>query len=425
MFTNTTRQEAPKKPSSAEIARNLQVGVMLHDNSTTMKEGWAIVPGKHPWRARGLYDLPNDTLWVSSGDFKDFRRMGGAQYHHVRRTGYLGMRLRDVARDLGIRIDGGYAEEGGPQLVGFVQDAVRLAVEVYNLDNPLRQLQENTLVETMSKAMPAAPKSPPTLTNLFGSAYQSWSSRLLHFMDNTVMVRLGFARVAYADWLLSNPVPDSAWSHVFSNQGFDHERLMRGEFVPALIEGVIEFDQLDPEIAQLIAFGVGGQTNQRMKRSWMTDVEYRWISDFARVHVVSYYMAKSYVGLPLSHRLPEAFVTDPYQSLSFKTGLVSYMHWQAMVSSKYSMIERRSEYDVYGTWIRAYDRARCFQAAFVLQQQGFHVSGYGNGSVVVQVERERLGELAQIARELDMEYPIWHGLVKEFGYAIDYDDSAD
>lgn len=416
----TSRRELAKKPSPEEMARNLNVGIVLHDNQNTMAEGWAIMVGRPSVRVRGLFDLPNDALWISSGDFNDFRKLGGAQFHHVRRTGYLGLKLAEIAKDFGIRIDGGHAKDGGEKIVGFVQETVRLAVELYRLDNPLRQLQEDTLVSTIAKALPPAPPSTEVMTAKLSSAYQSWSSKFVPFMDNTVSIRLRFARVPYAHWLLSNEVPDSGWSHVLSNNGFDGEAVMRGDFPPTLIEAVLEFDSVDPVVAELIAYGVGGQANQRSKRSWMTDVEYRWVSTFARVHVQSYFMAVNLMPLPASYQLPDLIGSEAVLSQQASIGLLSYMHWQALVASKYSRITGRSEHDLYGTWIRAHDRAKCFEAAYVLQQRGFNVSGYGNGSVLVRADRGKIEELADAAMDLDLVYPNWNGLLKEFGYEGPY-----
>jgi hypothetical protein len=59
----------------------------------------------------------------------------------------------------------------------------------------------------------------------------------------------------------------------------------------------------------------------------------------------------------------------------------------------------------------------CFQAAFVLQQKGFEVSGYGNGSVTVKADKDRLKELGEAASDLVMAFPRWNALLQEFGYA--------
>ena len=404
------------KPTPREVASKLVVGIVLHDNRNTLTEGWAFIAGQDPFRIRGLYDLPNDVMWISSGDFQDFRKLGGAQLHNVRRTGYLGLKLSELATDFGIRIDGQHAQAGGKMLVVYVQHAVRMAVEVYGIDDPARLLQEDTLVTTLTKVLPPAVPSKDMLLQKLASAYQTWSSQYTPFMDNVVSVRLRFNRIAYAEWLLSNSVPDAGWSHAMSEIGFDHDAVMAGTFPPTLIQAVVEFEGVPAELASLIAYGVGA-SKQRAKRTWMTDVEYRWLSRFARVHVRSYLVSVTNIALPTGCMLPKGLCEDRLVKALPATGIVAYMHCQALMAAKYSRLTSSSEYDVNGTWLRAHDRAVCFAAAHRLHLSGFQVSGYGNGSVSVRVDKDKLLELENAAVDMDFTMPRWNALLQEFGYA--------
>ena len=406
---------AEPKPTPREVAEMLMVGIVLHDNRNTLAEGWAFLPGRAPFRVRGLFDLPNDAMWISSGDFQDFRKLGQAQLHHVRRTGYLGLKLSEIAQDFGIRIDGHHALEGGQALVIYVEHAVRMAVEVYNLDDPTRNLQDDTLVATIAKALPPAPPSKDMLRQKLAAAHQSWSSNYTPYMDNSVRVRLRFNRMPYAEWLLSNPVPDAGWSHALSDVGFEHDSVIAGTFPPTLIQAVVEFDGVPAELASLIAYGVGA-SRQRAKRTWMTDVEYRWVSRYARVHVKSYLVSSTCLPLPTGCQLPPGLSHDRLIKALPGSGIVSYIHCQALMSAKWSRLTGGNEVDLHSTWLRAHDRAICFEAALRMQQAGFPVSGYGNGSVIVNVDREKLVELEQAAIAMDFTMPRWNALLQEFGY---------
>lgn len=407
---------ALKKPTIEEIAAGIKVGLILHDNPKALAEGWAFPSNGEPFRVRGIFELPNDAIWISSGDFQDFRKLGGAQYHHLRRTGYLGMKLSEIAKDLGVRIDGSFAQDGGRLLAPYVEDVVRKCVEFYKLEDPMRQLQEDTLVATIAKVLPPPMPHKELFLSKLSSAYQSWSSLHVPYMDDTATVRMRFARIEYANWLLSNPVPDNGWTHVYSDSGFNHEAVMNGTFPPTLIEAVLELDSVNAETAELIAYGVGGSAKTRSKRSWMTDVEYRWISKFARVHVRSYLMSNEMLPLSDAYSLPADMTSEKFYSQTVSMGIISYIHWQALVSAKYTRLTNRSEYDLHGTWLRAYDRAKCFEAAYLMQQHGFSVVGYGNGSVVVRAQRDRLEDLCQLSLSLGMCYPTWNALLQEFGY---------
>lgn len=414
---NQSRQRgADRKLTPEEAAANLSVGVVLHDNRNTLQEGWAFRVGQPPFRVRGLVDLPNDSLWISSGEFGDFQKLQGAQFHHVRRSDFLGLKISDLATDLGLRIDGGYAQEGGKRLVNFVQEAVRMVVKAYGITDTTRQLQQDRLVAAIAKLLPPPPPAREMFTARLASAYQSLSIRRVGYIDNSVPLKLRFSRLYYAQWLLSNPVPDNGWSHIFSSQGFDHDKVMSGEFPPTLIHGQLEFDKVSVETAELIAFGAGGQLRARSKRNWMTDVEYRWISRHARVHVQEYMVSTGLVPLPSACALPAILSDSESISHLVSSGILAYAHWQALVSPRWSKLSGVTEHDAIGTWLRAYDRAKCFEAALVLQQQGFHVSAYGNGAVHVQVDRGRLPELAETAGALGIAFPTWNALLQEFGY---------
>lgn len=403
------------KPSAREVAARLVVGIVLHDNPRAIGEGWAFRVDREPFRIRGLFDLPNDAMWISSGDFQDFKRMGTAQMHHVRRTSYLGLKLSELAADFGIRIDGQHALSGGGKLVRFVQDAVRMAVEVYGFDDPLRHLQDDSLVATVGKGLPPSPPAKQLLLQKLAAAYQTWSSIFVPYKDNTVRIRLRFNRMPYAEWLLNNTVPDSGWSHAMSDVGFDHDAVMAGTFPHTLIQGLVEFDQVPATLASLIAYGIGA-SRSRAARSWMTDVEYRWISKYARVHVNSYLVSSARLPLPAGCLLPLGLSEDRLIKALPAAGIVSYIHCQAMMAAKYSKISSTSEYDAHGTWLRAHDRAMCFSAALGLQERGFEVSGYGNGSVMVMVDKDRLLELEKAAIDLDFTMPRWNAVLQEFGY---------
>lgn len=409
-------EEVVRKPTLEEIAAKQRVGIVIHDNQNAMTEGWAFLTDREPFRVRALYDLPNDALWISSGDFQDFRKIGGSQYHNVRRTGYLGLKLTELAVDLGIRIDGGYAIRGGVELVKFVENAVRRAIVLYRLEEPLRQLQDDTLVTSLTKAMPPPPPS-SHLSGKLGSAYQSWSSCNGHYVENSIKVRLRFARLPYAQWLLSQSVPENSWNLFYDTRGFNHDEVVEGNCRPCLIEGVLEFDQTNAAVAELIAYGTGGPSSSRSKRAWMTDVEYRWISSFARIHVRQYLQSTDYMPLPMACRLPEQLSADPMLYHSVSSELLAYAHWQALAAAKYSRAAGAAVHDIFGTWLRAYDRQKCFEAAFVLHNHGFSVGGYGSGSVLIKAPREKLKELEELASSLGFAYPSWNALLQEFGYA--------
>lgn len=417
MLSNRSKPAAKPRLSQAEvdaIAKAVRVGLFLHDNpNDTESHGWAFETGREPERKR-LFELNPLTLWVSSCEVSAWRSVGSRQ-HNVLRSDFLGISVKQLGLDLGLRLEGQFAIENGPRLVPHIEMVVQLAVSMYRMEQPARQLQQDTLLKVIQRMLPELPPVPEVVgTYALAQAHQGYSHPGNNYMDNSVLINLRFSRVEYANWLLSNRFPDQAWT-VISRGIEDHLATIDDETPPFLIEGAIEFDQVSTSLGQLIAYG-SSSSKGAAQRKWMTDVEYRWISKFARVHPTQMIQCSAAEKLSPSFRLPDNMVLDPimYQVVSF--GVLAHAHWTALGAERWVTVRRQTEPDLIATWISAYDRMKCFQAAYVLYEQGFPIFGYGKGSVAVRVPRERLPELRDLAESMGMAWPTWNAIFNEYGY---------
>lgn len=401
----------PEAPPIEEVAARTRVGLCLYDNPSAMQEAWAFLPGSEPFRVRDAIDLPNHVMWVSNAGFMDFHQRG-QKSHHLRQNEYLSLNLKYICQDIGLRIDGAYAKEGGTILAPYIENVVKNAIVLYNLNDPMRQLQDDKLAQAISKVMPPPTPMKETLLQRLSSATQTWSSRSPMYVDNTTTVRMWFARQPYAQYLLSQQFPDSGWSFVPSDEKFSHKDIMSGNCVPHLMRVVLEFDTVNHEVAELIAFGATG-SKAKTRREWVTDVEYRWIAQFARIQVLEYCYSKAYEPLSAAHQLPAQMTEDVLLAHPVSLGILAHIHWQGLATPKYSRTMRRNEESLISVWLRAYDRAKCFEAAYVLQQYGFTIGGYGSGSVMVKAENPRLPELMEIGYKLGLVHPNYNGYFGE------------
>lgn len=419
MLGNRERPAVKKRMSQTEvdeIARNFRVGIFLQDNPNDAgSEGWAFERDREPQRIRTMADLSNLMMWITSCEIDAFNRGEGRKIHNVRKSDYLGLPLQQLAKDLGMRIDGGFAVQNGPRLLPHVERTVQLAISMYRMEEPGRQLQQDSLQKAIQRMVPDLPPVPETVGALnLAAAYQSFSSiRSSVFFDNAVLINLRFSRVEYALWLLSNNFPDQGWTHITHNVEAELGAL-GDDTRPFLVEGTVELDRVATGVGELIAFGVGPK--KEVQRRWMTDVEYRWITAFARVQAVSLIQCEQSVKLSSSFKLPDNMVLDPvmYQVVSF--GVLAHAHWTALAAERWSMTLKRGEPDLIATWLSAYDRMKCFQAAYLLFERRFTVFGYGKGSVSVRVTRDRLPELRDIAESIGMAWPTWDAIFNEYGY---------
>jgi hypothetical protein len=121
--------------------------------------------------------------------------------------------------------------------------------------------------------------------------------------------------------------------------------------------------------------------------------------------------------LPSKVRLPEILTSDPLFSLSISAGLVAEAHWRGLSSSvyKFNAAEGNRLISPWAVWLRASDRAFCFELALAAHRQGLHVTHYGNGSITVRVVRTELPQVLDFAMEHDIAHPTFRPIFEDNG----------
>jgi hypothetical protein len=143
--------------------------------------------------------------------------------------------------------------------------------------------------------------------------------------------------------------------------------------------------------------------------------ELLWLSRHARVHVNSALICRASRALPDAARLPAALLQDPTFSLSISAGLVAESHVHALSSLTYNRVAKHQVATAWSVWLRALDRALCFDLAQKAFKAGFTPLNYGSGAVRVRVARPRLPELLDFALENGIAYPAFHPILQEHG----------
>jgi hypothetical protein len=182
---------------------------------------------------------------------------------------------------------------------------------------------------------------------------------------------------------------------------------------PSLVNATVEFQGKDPDLACLAAFG-SAVGRASVLRTWISQRELVWLSKFARVHIHGIHYTESCRQLPVKVQLPELLTSDPLFSLSISAGLVAEAHWKALSNP----IKKRVGEEIYhawAVWLRAADRALSFELALAAHKAGFQVSYYGNGSVLVNLDRARLPALLDFAVANDVAHPAFRPIFEENG----------
>lgn len=408
-----------EQPFSAQMKdrkRAPKVGVALFDNAGEMSSGWACLSDEHPFRFGSVHELSNAAIWVTNLTWEEYR-LNASKLSHLRRVDFLRSSLPQIAADMGRRITGEFAKETAPILANVVQQAVLIAVSVYQWEEPISEIREDTLADDIKRTVAQAPKPKSHLRSSLSSAHQSYSSPAWppSYEPDSFFVTLRFNRLSYARSLLSNPMPDEGWSLIPSSQ----PELLTLDCLldpchPCLVEATVELGRIDPGLASLISFGA--TPNKRAGiRKWISQPELAWLSRHTRVNISAALVCTSARSLPETAQFPALLSSDPLFELSISAGLIAECHWTALASPTYNKLSKSSDYSAWATWLRAVDRSMCFDLALKAHNSGFLVNGYGNGSAVIRATRDRLQDCLGFAEANAIAHPAFFPLFVEHG----------
>ena len=427
MLTSNIRTPASSAATIQEPAQHKprmpSFGVAIFDNPKDLTCGWACLSGQTEFYFRQPTDLPSDCIWVTSAESTDFRQV--EKIHHLRPADFFKSKLKNIAADLGMATEGDdWARPAVRALSEIANRTALIAAQVYGWTDPIQHFTSLSLVEDIRKSFV---KSPAALQNMRGplaSAYQSYSApeRGNTFTPNSTMLTLRLNRLAYAKRILATPIPDGAWAYVGQeeNSAFTYplERALNPD-LPCLVEASVETSQNDPEISVLAAFGAQPGKNRNM-RSWITQPELRWLSRHAKIKISRAYYTTGSKPLVERLQLPQMLTSDDVFELSISAGLVAECHWQALTEPVYnaqSTNHNKKDVSVRGAWLRATDRAMCFELALKAHQAGFLVKSYGNGSIVVSLPRTQLHALLDFSMENGIAHPAFREVFERNGLA--------
>lgn len=403
-------------PGQVAFDATPQFGVALFDNPRDMSAGWACRAGEPPFPFSSVADLSNDTIWVSALDWDEYR-LRAQRLSNLRRIDYLRSSLTSIAADLGRRITGEFARESSAVLAKVVRQAMLIAINVYGWESPASDLRGDVLSDDVRRTLPPPPKPQQHTRAALLSAYQDYSTPDWPpaYEPDTISVTLRYNRLEYARKIMGTLVPDDAWTYLPPEQAasLPIETLLNPA-QPTLVEAVVELGSIDPSMASLIAFGATASRRSAL-RKWISQPELAWLSRHAKVRVSSALVARSARPLPASVQLPPKLLADPLFSLSISAGLVAESHWYSIASTIYNRALRTKEASSWAVWLRAMDRSLSFALAHKAHDAGFRVSGYGNGSVVLRLQRARLQDCLEFAEANNIAHPAFHPIFAEHG----------
>lgn len=408
-----------KEPTRVVLPR---FGVAIFDDSR--ESGWASLPDGEAMRFSSPHDLKSDCIWVTSADGSDFHYKW-SRLHHLRASDYVS-KLSYIASDFGLKVApqgrfGGIAQRACSLLSPTVHRAMVIATQVYGWNDPASRLADKSLIESIRGTLfdeVAPPTVRANMASAFMAAFQNTSAPSWHdkFRTDRVSLTLRYNRLEYAQKILSTMVPEGAWIYEGSDVNTDFrcsiDRALDPE-QPCLVNATVEYQGRDPDLACLAAFGSAAGKSPVL-RTWISQRELAWLIQHARVHIHGIHYATHSRPLPVKVQLPEMLTSDPLFALSVSAGLVAESHWKALASP----VRKRGIGDTvnpWSVWLRAADRALSFELALAAHKQGFFVSYYGNGSVLVNIERADLPKALDFALENEVAHPAFRTIFEDNG----------
>jgi len=407
-----SRAGANGTASLAKASRQ-RLGLVLFHNDASPTNGIAMMQGDKLRAFESRTALPSHGIWISTA-------INGAVAQNFRPKDYLRSSIDALSDDVGVMLRD--VVEGVPSMAKLLDEISLILDACYKWDDPHGAWMRPTLAEVLRESYPRPLDPKQGISGPLKDAFQSYSA-----VPDRVVIKEGAGpqrqytlrhnRLEYAQFLLSRPVPDPAAEWHMAELHRVKDILAYG--LPTLTEVALEFDSptaANPvDYSQLCAFGstMAGRRSPGVVRRWVSDVELRWLSQYAHVHVQQVLACNApAIGVDPLWQLPRALTSDPLLCMSIAAGVVGEAHWVGLTSKRLRKREHSgasSKFEEYYTplavWLKACDRAYGFFMANQAAQMGYEVVGYGYGALTVQSDRNEPAKLLDLADRLGVCHP--------------------
>lgn len=414
MGFGTARPAEKRKPDV--VLRPPRFGVVAFENPRDPRSGIACTSGSPAKMFGQRTELASDVVWITDAP-------QGGNLQNFRPAKFLRATTAAIAQDLGV--DYKDMVEGLPAVaktVGAVRD---LVVQLYPWTDLSNEWKHSSLSECIASVLPPLPDITPAMEAPLRQSLQSYSAvpdqGAFYDEEGPRMIHtLRMNRLRYANFIMQQLVPANHWLYLppASINGLKLD-IFLDQSRPSLVEVSIEFDDDATGISRLVAFGADRKYGRAQLRKWVTQPELAWLVEHARVHIQSAYLSEKAEPIGSEHALPPALTADPVFALSVSAGLIAESHWNALANG---IDERRQgagatvryvkKVSSTAAWLRAFDRAYCFQMAkhvtdFARRNNlsGLQVTGYGYGQVSFWASKVHLEPVRELARELGAAHP--------------------
>lgn len=403
------------KPPEQIVLRPPRIGVVTFNSKVAPTSGSACVAGDGiPFRDfERRNEIASDVIWIS--DAKD-----AVNAQNFRASSYFRSSLKAIAEDLGVSLQGDNTIDGLRLVADTVGHARDILAHAYAWRDFADDWSHRDAPSCISKFLPSTGDILQNMESPLRQSYQSFSVVPdPGFPDGQAqgIFSLRANRLRYAQYICATKVPSGTWgaSNPYTNGGPTSIDQYLNPDKPCLVEVSVEFTtSLSNKVTpSLTAFGSSSGMGRSPIRKWVCQIELAWLVEHANVHISSAYFCET-PGTPLSevHQLPAALTADPIYALSVAAGLVAECHWTALASLTSVRRPGQGATQRYvdlasptAVWLRAADRAYCFEMAKIVAQRGYIVTSYGYGTVSFFGPKNNIQEIMDLSDQLGTCHP--------------------
>lgn len=362
--------------------------------------GWASLKGQKAFRFQSYEELDSSVLWICNLDRQTFWKSGAIKIKRLKESVFFKTDMGALIREIGVN----------PKIVGPTVTVEKISF-IYNKTFSLlkqhykcHDFSEADLCDILKKMLipddvPLGLELDEALSRGFAD-FISCPQKILN-NSNVMRVTLHRPRFTHAKQICESLIPSGEWTF-FSDTDLPEKEIRLNWLIEqkrpvlALVQLKGFLEKCPSYMLPLLQTGDAiGTAGRKKERNWMTLQELRYFSRFMRIDIQCVFMSEHFDNFITAKELLNA---GPLSDLSISIGLLAECHWLALSSrSRHPETKSKSMVSPRACWLRSADRFFCFTAAIPLAAAGFKVISYGNGSVTVAVEKEKISDLAQSA----------------------------
>jgi len=404
--------------AAAATGRGVSCGVVLFDDPSDPRDGWASANGGEARRVKGVHELQTGTVWLSNLTYSQFFSDTEAWRNTwLRHDAYLGVAPKAML------VEWGYDPQSSPP--NFVASLcstlfhriLSIAARLLREHDPLARFpdafQGKTLRHDLARLLPPAefPKGEAASIIKNGQAFNFFTATVMRGAKGSRPIMLRAPRIAHASDMLTAPLPKGPFEFVSRSQIRDRPDVIGGDRVawargferPLLLE--IQVEHADPEASAVFGFGIATDRNRRIPRSWVAHPEFLAMSEFSRIDIKNVYMGSGYAVLAQQLSEPvRRFLSDRFCEASWSAGVVAETIWRAAALGEAALSsgrrptgphEERPESSWRGAWLSSNDKCAMFAPAMQLARMGYDIGSYGLGWVMARATEEQIPDLVR------------------------------